>query len=189
MLGPFILELLKNQDLHFQDLSALAVSSGPGSYTGLRIGVSMAKAICYTFSLPLIAVDTLESLAFAMAKELTSITNAHVLLPMIDARRMEVYLAGFNSDFKKTIQTAPVILDTQFSSLLNTELHYVIGGNGAQKLKLPLADFQIDHLEHISFSSKHLGNPAYQRYLNKDFEDLAYFEPLYLKQFAEILKN
>ena len=133
-LAVFIEEITELQNVNINSLDAIAVSEGPGSYTGLRIGVSIAKGICYASGISMIAVDTLQSLAYAMLqqKEILFPENS-VLMPMIDARRMEVYTAGFDKNLKKTVPTQPVILDGIFYKTLN--LPVFVCGNGALKIE------------------------------------------------------
>ena len=189
MLAGFINELLIEGNLKVASLDAIAVSEGPGSYTGLRIGVSLAKALCYASGVPLIAVDTLESLALAIQLEITKDFLDGILLPMIDARRMEVYLAGFDPDLNKTLTTRPVIIDPIFSDLLELDTTYYIGGSGSEKVDVSLFERTIIKVNNINFSSNYIGILAWQKFLNNQFEDVAYFEPVYLKEFAVTLKG
>ncbi len=187
-LAAFIKEIAELQNVNINSLDAIAVSEGPGSYTGLRIGVSVAKGICYASDIPLIAVDTLQSLAYAMLqqKEIPFPENA-VLMPMIDARRMEVYLAGFDLNLNKIIPTKPVILEENFYKTLTKPTF--ICGNGALKIEPSAINEPITFFPEITFSAKHLGKLAFQKFEKNRFEDVAYFEPLYLKEFAVIIKK
>ncbi|MFM9945551.1 MAG: tRNA (adenosine(37)-N6)-threonylcarbamoyltransferase complex dimerization subunit type 1 TsaB [Bacteroidia bacterium] len=186
-LAVFIKEITELQNIEINKLDAIAVSEGPGSYTGLRIGVSVAKGICYASKIPLIAVDTLKSLAFAMLQqnEILIPKNA-VLMPMIDARRMEVYLAGYNLQLNKTLPTKPVILDEIFYTSL-AQPSFVCG-NGASKIEGGFFNNLLTLVPEITFSAKHLGELAFKKFENHQFEDVAYFEPVYLKEFAVVLK-
>ena len=185
-LAVFIKEICAIQNIEINKLSAIAVSEGPGSYTGLRIGVSIAKGICYASKLPLIAVDTLQSLANAslIINEITIKKNA-LLMPMIDARRMEVYLAGYDLNLKKIINTKPIILDTAFYNSI-TQPTYVFG-NGALKIEKCNFNDNLIFIPEINFSAKHLGNIAVNKFISNQFENVAYFEPVYLKEFAVVL--
>lgn len=186
-LALFIREITDLQNISISSLDAIAVSEGPGSYTGLRIGVSIAKGLCYASQIPLIAVDTLQSLAYAMfQKSEGKFPENAVLMPMIDARRMEVYLAGYDLNFEKNISTKPVILEEPFYKSLNQPTF--VCGNGASKIESSVFNSLLTFIPEITFSAKHLGNIAFEKFQKKQFEDVAYFEPVYLKEFALILK-
>lgn len=175
-LHVFIEEIIKESVIGFQDISAIAVSQGPGSYTGLRIGVSAAKGLCYALGIPLIAVDTLQILA-SQAKVSTGL-----IIPMIDARRMEVYSAIFNSNFvKQRIVEAEIITENSFEDLQQT-LYFV--GDCAQKCKPVLTKENFIFLEKIKYpSAKEMSFLSFEKYKNNDTVDIAYFEPYYLKDF------
>ena len=181
-LHVFIEELFAESHLKLQDLSAIAVSQGPGSYTGLRIGVSAAKGLCYALSIPLIAVDTLEILARKI-----NISNG-TILPMIDARRLEVYSAFFNSNYAKIRETkAEVIDENSFQEKLEI-LHLI--GDGAMKFKEILTDEKFKYYPEIQFpSAAEMSLISFQKFQNNQFEDVAYFEPFYLKDFVLITKK
>jgi tRNA threonylcarbamoyladenosine biosynthesis protein TsaB len=165
-----------------QDIDAVAVSKGPGSYTGLRIGVSTAKGLCYALDKPLIAVDTLA----AMAHQANRYNHAGAMLcPMTDARRMEVYCALYDATMKEQEPVQAKIIDEQsFQSILN-QSPVLFLGDGAQKCKAVLG-----HNPHAIFvdgvypSAVAIGNLAMQQFAEKNFEDVAYFEPFYLKDFV-----
>lgn len=175
-LHVFIEESIAAAGISFKDLVAIAVSQGPGSYTGLRIGVSAAKGLCFALGIPLIAVDTLQSLAAQAAVE-----NG-LIVPMLDARRMEVYSAIFSSDLEsqRTI-IAEVITEDSFQEY-NETLYFV--GDCAEKCKEVLTKPNFVFLETIKYpSAKQMSALSYQKYLKEDFVDVAYFEPYYLKDF------
>ena len=175
-LHVFIEEVLQQVGITFKDLKAVAVSQGPGSYTGLRIGVSAAKGLCYSLDIPLISVDTLTSLANQVVE------NDGVIIPMIDARRMEVYSAVFNSD-KKMIREVKAEILTEESFLDYTEKVYFVGDSN-EKAKSILTKSNFIFLDEIVYpSSKSMSAISYEKFLNSDFEDVAYFEPYYLKDF------
>lgn len=181
----FIEELLIADGLKYGDLDAIAVSSGPGSYTGLRIGVSTAKGLCFALDKPLIAVETLKAMAFGVINSHQAIISADTFLcPMIDARRMEVFTAVFNADGVKIKPTAAEIIDADsFGSLLETN-KILFFGDGAEKCSEilgmhPNAAF----LPGFVNSAVHLTRKALEKFRNKEFEDVAYFEPYYLKDF------
>lgn len=165
--------------IQLTDLDAVAVSIGPGSYTGLRIGLSTAKGICFALSKPLIAIDTLEAL-FSASKLDTDFKNA-LYVPMIDARRMEVYTVFYD---KNNLIIQPkqsfIINENSFSELLNQYDKVVLSGDGAEKCKTILNNEQFHYTE-IICSAKHLAPLAFTAFQNKNFADLAYIEPTYFK--------
>ena len=175
-LHVFIEESIAAAGISFKDLVAIAVSQGPGSYTGLRIGVSAAKGLCFALGIPLIAVDTLQSLA-AQA----TIENGFIV-PMLDARRMEVYSAVFSNDLEsKRNILAEVITENSFQEY-NENLYFV--GDCADKCKEVLTKSNFVFLEAIKYpSANQMSALSYQKYLKEDFVDVAYFEPYYLKDF------
>ncbi|MFM9987811.1 tRNA (adenosine(37)-N6)-threonylcarbamoyltransferase complex dimerization subunit type 1 TsaB [Flavobacterium sp.] len=172
----FIDEILKENRLVFKDLSAIAISQGPGSYTGLRIGVSAAKGLCYSLDIPLIAIDTLEILARKL------IVQNGIIIPMIDARRMECYTAIFNNKHEKIREVkAEIIGENSFQEITKT-IHFV--GDGAVKCKDVLIDEKFIYHDNIEFpSANEMCKIAYDKYKKNDIVDVAYFEPFYLKDF------
>lgn len=182
-LTVFIEEILNENSKLNESLDAVAVSMGPGSYTGLRIGVSAAKGICYGADIPLIAIPTLETLSVGALKHHSSIEEDALLIPMIDARRMEVYMAVYNSQLKKIKDTSAQIIDQDsFRDLCASHKIYLFG-TGAEKLKDTISDSNICFLDNLSLSSEYMIDMALDRYKAKKFEDIAYFEPYYLKDF------
>ena len=178
----FIDEILTRNDISLADLVAVAVSKGPGSYTGLRIGVSTAKGICYSLDIPLIAVNTLSSMFDGYIAEYPH-GSYDFFCPMIDARRMEVYMAVFDAERNLLLPTEAVIVDE------NTFEHYsgkqgVLFGSGANKFLTLFQNHQTVTVD-LDFihSSAYLTNAVWEKYLQKDFEDIIYFEPFYLKEF------
>ncbi|MFC5681666.1 tRNA (adenosine(37)-N6)-threonylcarbamoyltransferase complex dimerization subunit type 1 TsaB [Flavobacterium sp. MAHUQ-51] len=175
-LHVFIEDCVKEAGISYKDLAAIAVSQGPGSYTGLRIGVSAAKGLCYALGIPLIAVDTLKALA-AQVK-----VTSGVIVPMLDARRMEVYSAVFASNLEslRAIQ-AEIITEDSFQEL-EGNVYFV--GDCAAKCKEVLTKTNFVFLENVVYpSAKEMSAFSYEKFLNNDFVDLAYFEPYYLKDF------
>ena len=172
----FIEEALSEMQLTFKDLSAIAVSQGPGSYTGLRIGVSAAKGLCFALDIPLLALDTLQILASQVK------VNEGLIVPMIDARRMEVYSAVFNSKFEKIREVkAEIITENSFSDLEGI-INFV--GDSNDKCKSFLNQENFIFLDGIVFpSAKEMSVLSFEKFQNKDFVDVAYFEPYYLKDF------
>ena len=175
-LHVFIEEIIKEAGITFQDLSAVAVSQGPGSYTGLRIGVSAAKGLCFALDIPLIAVDTLQVLASQ------AIVSDGLVIPMLDARRMEVYSAIFNSNFDK-IRAVEAEIITEDSFLDFQETLYFVG-DCAEKCKAVLTKQNFVFLEEIKYpSAKEMSFLSFEKYKKNDTVDVAYFEPYYLKDF------
>ena len=181
-LHVFIEELFLETNLKLQDLNAVAVSQGPGSYTGLRIGISAAKGLCYALSIPLIAIDTLEILARKI-----NISNG-TILPMIDARRLEVYSAFYDSNYAKIRETKAEIIDENSFQETSEMLHLI--GDGAMKFKEILTDEKFKYYPEIQFpSATEMSLISFQKFQNNQFEDVAYFEPFYLKDFVLITKK
>lgn len=175
-LHVFIEEILKESALDFQEIKAIAISKGPGSYTGLRIGVSTAKGLCYALGIPLISVDTLQVLAQKVTQ------NDGWVIPMIDARRMEVYSAIFDQNKAKTREVHAEIL-TEESYANTTEKIYFVG-DCQEKCQTVLTKENFVFLPEIVFpSANEMSILSYEKFLKNDFEDVAYFEPFYLKDF------
>ena len=177
-------ELLKKAGFAFNDLAAVAVSKGPGSYTGLRIGVSTAKGLCYATDLPLIGIDTLAGMAagFAVDHPSGASTTFH---PMIDARRMEVFTAVFNHRVEQVAPSQAAIIDAQSFDDLDVGQQAVLFGSGADKLVgLFDGNKQVSVIAEFKNSARHLSPLAYRALQAGTFDDLAYFEPYYLKDFV-----
>jgi tRNA threonylcarbamoyladenosine biosynthesis protein TsaB len=176
-LHVFIEQVLLASNIQFSDLKAIAVSQGPGSYTGLRIGISAAKGLCYSLNIPLIAIDTLEVLARQL-----QISEGYII-PMIDARRMEVYSAVFNAQYEKIRNTqAEIITDESFQEF-GGMLYFV--GDSAAKCKEVLTKPNFVFKEEMVYpSSKEMATLSYEKHQKLEFVDVAYFEPLYLKDFV-----
>jgi tRNA threonylcarbamoyladenosine biosynthesis protein TsaB len=189
-LTVFVEEVMKEAGISFSSLAAVAVSMGPGSYTGLRIGVASAKGFCHALDKPLIAVSTLHTMALGMAATPT-LSDIHqdlskvLFCPMIDARRMEVY-CGVYDFFGNEIREvrADIIDPASFSDLLHDRM-ILFGGDGAEKCRellgrYPNARFMTD----FQASSRFMVKPAFEKFHQQSFENLAYFEPFYLKDFV-----
>ena len=175
-LHVFIEEIIKDAGITFQDLSAIAVSQGPGSYTGLRIGVSAAKGLCFALDIPLIAVDTLQALASQ-----TNVSNG-LIIPMLDARRMEVYSAIYTPNFEiiRVVQ-AEIITENSFENFEET-IYFV--GDCAEKCKTVLTKDNFVFLDENKYpSAKEMSLLSFEKYKKNDTVDVAYFEPYYLKDF------
>ena len=174
----FIDKVMKKAGISYDQLDAVAVSMGPGSYTGLRIGVSTAKGICYAVSKPLIAVETLHAMAYGCK-------NNGILIPMIDARRMEVYAAIFDENVNKIKDTEALIIDGNSFSELKKDHHLYLFGDGADKCaELFENDDKITVIKEFYCSAKYMNVIAQRKLDAKDFVDVAYFEPFYLKDFV-----
>jgi len=185
VLTPFIEEVISKASLKLHDLDAVAVSKGPGSYTGLRIGVSTAKGLCYSLGKPLISVGTIESLAnYTVQKLADSITSNCNIYPMVDARRMEVYTAAFSYNLNQLSEVTPLILDKQSFSELKPDQKLILTGDGSSKTKELFSDHnQIEIHDEILCSAEGMIQIAEEKFKHQDFEDVAYFEPFYLKEF------
>lgn len=180
LLHQFIQEVITKASITKSDINAIAVSKGPGSYTGLRIGVSAAKGLCFALDIPLIAIDTLQALSFAIT------INKGFIVPMIDARRMEVYTAVFNEDYNSIEKTSAKIIDeTSFLNYLEKEKTYFLG-DGALKCKETITHKNAVFIANVFPSAKEMADLSYTKFQNKEFEDVAYFEPFYLKDFIVI---
>jgi tRNA threonylcarbamoyladenosine biosynthesis protein TsaB len=180
LLAVMIDKVLKTSGFSSHDLGAVAVSAGPGSYTGLRIGVATAKGICYALDIPLIAINSLE----LMAAQVNESNVRHSLLcPMIDARRMEVYTMLFGADLrvKEPVQ-ARVIDGSSYADLLEGG-EVLFFGNGSDKCKGVISHANAKFIDGIFPSAEWLGKLAYDRFREAKFEDVAAFEPFYLKDF------
>lgn len=181
-LHVFIEKSLQESGINFKDLVAIGVSQGPGSYTGLRIGVSAAKGLCYALGIPLIAVDTMKILA-SQAK-----VDYGLIIPMLDARRMEVYSAIFSFDLKniRTIQ-AEIISESSFAEI-DQKIYFV--GDCSEKCMSVLTKDNFVFLPEIKYpSARQMSAISYQKYNEANFADVAYFEPHYLKDFMITTKK
>jgi tRNA threonylcarbamoyladenosine biosynthesis protein TsaB len=179
----FIDEVLKTAGKQFRDLSAVAVSCGPGSYTGLRIGISVTKGLCYSLDIPFIAIETLEAMTDGIMSE-ASYDEGVLFCPMIDARRMEVFTAVFDGKGNKIQPTSAEIIDeNSFAALLKTN-KIIFFGDGAAKCSEVLGlNANVQIIPEFQNSARYLTKKALEKFLAKDFEDTAYFEPFYLKDF------
>lgn len=172
-----IAEILQKNNFKLNQLTAVAVSIGPGSYTGLRVGLASAKGLCYALKIPLIAISTLKIIAFAAKEEATTL-----ICPMIDARRMEVFTAVYDKLLREKIPAHALIVDeNSFSQLLDAD-KILFCGNGSKKLQ-PLLNNANATFSNISSSAYHLAILSQSCFAKKEFTDLAYTEPLYIKEF------
>jgi tRNA threonylcarbamoyladenosine biosynthesis protein TsaB len=175
-LHVFISEVLQEAGLELSDLDAVAVSQGPGSYTGLRIGVSAAKGFCLALDIPLIAIDTMEVLARQVKQK------EGLIIPLIDARRMEVYAAIFDTNFQVIDATKAEIITSESFCTLKDTIYFI--GDGVAKCKSILVNDSFHFLDTVVFpSAKEMCSLSFEKYKKSDFENVAYFEPHYLKDF------
>lgn len=179
-LHVLIEQLFQESSYNLNDLHAIAVGKGPGSYTGLRIGVSSAKGLCFGLKIPLISIDTLTILTNSQDASLYD-----YMIPMLDARRMEVYTAVFRPDltFEEEIQ-ALVLDEKAFEKYADKKLLFF--GNGAKKAQNILVNPHFHFKEEVHPSAKYMVNLAFEKFQNNHFEDVAYFEPFYLKDFIAL---
>lgn len=179
-LHVFIEEVLNQGGVKFSDLDAVAVSEGPGSYTGLRIGVSSAKGMAYALKIPLIAVNTLQ----AMANSFLSGEEKSLLIPMIDARRMEVFCAGFDGNGNPVFPTRAEVLEAESFPEARGLDQVLYFGDGAQKCIEVLEPKGFEYVDGVEASAKGMVKLAAAKFGTSDFVDTAYFEPFYLKDFV-----
>jgi tRNA threonylcarbamoyladenosine biosynthesis protein TsaB len=177
----FIQQVLESSKVTAEQLNAIAISKGPGSYTGLRIGSSTAKGLAFALKIPLIAVDTLQALS---SQVVDRNSDDPLLCPLVDARRMEVYTAAYDQNLNEVIPVNALIVDETSKEIFNRGRELFFFGNGMPKCReilstLPNASF----VEGIEPSASAMAGLSYRKYLQKEFEDTAYFEPFYLKEF------
>ncbi|MCQ2336340.1 MAG: tRNA (adenosine(37)-N6)-threonylcarbamoyltransferase complex dimerization subunit type 1 TsaB [Paludibacteraceae bacterium] len=184
VIGVFVKEILAEAKRLNADVRAVALSKGPGSYTGLRIGTSFAKGLCYGMDIKLIAIPTLKIMAAPVAQMLKERGETDsVMCPMIDARRMEVYNALYDMDLNEVLPTAATIIDADsFSEHLSDKKIYFFG-NGSGKCKETIVSPNAVFLEGVAPLAVNMREMAFEAYNNNRFEDVAYFEPFYLKEF------
>ena len=176
-LHEFIKVVLAEANIELTDLNAIAVSKGPGSYTGLRIGVSAAKGLCFALNIPLISINTLQSLSQSV-----SITNGYII-PLLDARRMEVYSAVFKDNNSVRNVEAEIIDATSFNDYLDKNTVYFLG-DGAEKCKNLITHKNAIFIDGKFPSANEMALLSFEKYKKNDIEDVAYFEPFYLKDFV-----
>jgi len=184
LLTVYIKEMFTETGRSPSDLEAVAVSMGPGSYTGLRIGVSVAKGLAYSLNIPVIGVSTLKAMAYASLQRKETDDRPFLLCPMIDARRMEVYLSLFDNKLNTIRDTGAVIIDeTSFKKELEKKRIYFFG-SGSAKYKDLTDHKNAVFIDDFQNSSKDMILLAYEQFRKKNFVDTAYFEPYYLKDFV-----
>lgn len=176
-LNPMIQSVMKQAGKNWKELKAVAVSSGPGSYTGLRIGISSAKGFCYGLEIPLLAISSLEIMAAAVQQK------EGTLVPMMDARRMEVYCAAFDQNHQRLENDKAIIVDEHFSKRFQGEKIFYFG-DGMEKCKSVLeTDYRSFFINSIHPDARNMIQISLEKFKNSQFENLAYFEPEYLKEF------
>jgi tRNA threonylcarbamoyladenosine biosynthesis protein TsaB len=188
VLTVLIEELLHKNNISVTNLDAVCVSKGPGSYTGLRIGVSAAKGICYGILKPLIAINTLECMMNGLSLDLSntfaSLPENSIFCPMLDARRLEVYLAMFQKNGTPYSETSAVIIQED-SFMEDLKGHKIVFfGNGAEKCKPLITSPNAVFFDNFTLNASHMANLSEELFQKRCFEDLAYFEPFYLKDFV-----
>jgi len=181
-LAPFIEEILTRNNILYSDLGAIAISKGPGSYTGLRIGTSTAKGLCYSLDIPLIAINTLHSMA-AHAKNLYSDDFKGIFRPMIDARRMEVYSQAFSNKLEALTEVEAIVIDENSFKEEKVSQEVLFFGDGAEKCMDTIKHRNAIYFDKAEASALGMVRLSYEAFKNKKFEDVAYFEPFYLKEF------
>ena len=185
-LHVFIEQVLKESNLQPKAIKAIAISAGPGSYTGLRIGVATAKGLCYGWDIPLIALPTLRILAEQVTYEFTDI---EYIIPMIDARRMEVFTAVYSHDFSPILgERAEIHTESTFDTYLNKGKTIFLG-DGITKFQAICKHKNAYFWENKFPSAKQMGRLALEKYQAQAFEDIAYFEPFYLKEVYLVKSN
>jgi tRNA threonylcarbamoyladenosine biosynthesis protein TsaB len=180
-LAPLIVDILNSASILIQDLNAVAISSGPGSYTGLRIGTSTAKGICFSLNIPLISVQTLDLMAF-QASEFNK--QDALLCPMIDARRMEVYCKVVDSGLSVVHPVEAKVIDSESFKELLAHHKMLFFGNGAGKCRDLIVHENAIFLNDIFPKASALGILAQKKFDSREFEDLENFKPFYLKEFV-----
>jgi len=184
LLAPFIKEIMDQSEYSFGDLEAVAVSMGPGSYTGLRIGVSTAKGLCFGLDIPLIAVSTLAAMAVQAKKQYPNLDSNMLLSPMIDARRMEAYSQFFNTNLESLNEISAIIVDEETYKAELAKQPILFFGDGALKCKPIINNSKAIFFEGGLPSAEGMAPLAEQQFQKEDFADVAYFEPFYLKEFV-----
>ncbi|MBS1934256.1 MAG: tRNA (adenosine(37)-N6)-threonylcarbamoyltransferase complex dimerization subunit type 1 TsaB [Bacteroidetes bacterium] len=176
-------EMMKNAGNKMRDLNAIAITSGPGSYTGLRVGMATAKGLCYALNIPLITENTLRVMAFAAQQQYKKdSTNGILLCPMIDARRMEVFTAIFNDEQEEIMKASAIVLDEHSFSYYLEKNKMLFFGNGSKKWE-KICNSPNAHFAEFEFTSVYLGILAYKKFISNQFTDIIYSEPVYTKEF------
>ncbi len=188
LITVLIEKIISHTNYKLNDIDAVAVSKGPGSYTGLRIGVATAKGLCFALDKPLIAINTLEAMATYIHNH--QIKNDFLLCPMLDARRMEVYCAIFDANLKIIIPTKAEIIDeNSFKDLLRDNKIIFFGSGANKSFEILKFNPNAQLIKDVYPSSVSIGSLAEEAFKNNNFENLTYFEPFYLKDFVSNIKG
>ena len=180
----FIEEVVRKLDITLKEIDGIILSKGPGSYTGLRIGTSTAKGLCYSLDIPLISISTLKAMAYGMSKK----EDYKFYCPMIDARRMEVFSSIFDQSNNEVREIRADIVDEYtYAQFLQEKVLFF--GDGASKCKTIIDNANAYFMDGVFPSAKDMGVLGSERFANSYFEDVAYFEPYYLKDFVAGLKK
>ncbi len=184
-LAGLVEDVLNKSNIKIQNLSAVGLCSGPGSYTGLRIGTAFTKGICYSANIPFIAISSLQILAYQAINTLEK-KSSQKIISLIDARRDEVYLGAFDVQLNPLLTPTNHILTSESHKMLlaGNSNEIIVVGNACEKTKLFWKDKNIKYLDEIKLDALYMNELVANRYKNKQFESVAYFEPFYLKQFV-----
>ena len=186
LLIKLIDDTLNNNKLKIADIDIFSISKGPGSYTGLRIGLSSIKGFCYALDKPLVAINTLKILAISALEKIDD--KDFILCPMIDARRMEVYTKSFDHNLNELSNDQAIILEKDtFENFKDKKVYFF--GDGSDKYKKIVNRKNFIFLDNINPDSKFMGQLSYDKFINRNFEDLSSFEPNYIKDFYLIKKK
>jgi tRNA threonylcarbamoyladenosine biosynthesis protein TsaB len=181
LLMKLVVDVVEKAGMELNEMDAIAVSEGPGSYTGLRIGVSTAKGLAFGLNLPLISINTLQALASAVNPE-----EGALIIPVLDARRMEVYREIFDSNLNSVSKLdSEILVEGAFQNFLEKGRVYFIG-DALEKVKTVVSSENAQFVSDLTFSAAHLGKLAFIKFQNQDFADIAYFVPNYLKEFKAL---
>lgn len=178
----FIEEVLLESNFRKNDIQAVALSAGPGSYTGLRIGTSTAKGLCYALDIPLITINSLEIMAVGLLEQ-EHIDEDTLLMPVIDARRMEVFTAIYDNKMNNILATQPFVLDKAKIDLLKKDKNILVFGNATEKSESVFGNDNYSYNYKFLTSSKYMLSIAEAKFSKKDFSSIPYFEPFYAKAF------
>ena len=181
-----ILQLLSDNQITVQDLSAVGVTNGPGSYTGIRVGLAAAKGLCYALNIPLITFNALQSLALTLINTQPDVQANY--FAMIDARRMEVFIAGYNEKLEEVFAPQAMVLDEDVLDDFKDRKIYFFG-DGSAKFKDMWQGSNTIFVENIEISPEAMAQICFLKYRSKNFENIAYAEPLYLKEFYSNIKK
>ena len=186
LLIKLIDDTLNNNKLKIADIDIFSISKGPGSYTGLRIGLSSIKGFCYALNKPLVSINTLKILAISALENIYD--KDFILCPMIDARRMEVYTKSFDHNLNELSNDQAIILEKDtFDNYKDKKVYFF--GDGSDKYKKIVNRKNFIFLDNINPDSKFMGQLSYDKFINRNFEDLSSFEPNYIKDFYLIKKK